>query len=161
MCRVAVSRKADDFTVNGRAARFGVLQFFKNQRYLRLHQSPSPSRFSSNGEGVVSAHHCAGWWRKVYQIPLLLKGITLRHHQQPSPFDNRGEWLPTHNRSPWLPEVQALEVGITRPRRPKNRPVLTAVVRHHLYIGGAGDVIGVLFRQHGGKFAHRTGTAGR
>ena len=32
MCRVAVSRKADDFTVNGRAARFGVLQFFKNQR---------------------------------------------------------------------------------------------------------------------------------
>ncbi|VTN12391.1 Uncharacterised protein [Raoultella terrigena] len=28
----------------------------------------------------------------------------------------------------WLPEVQALEVGITRPRRPKKSPVLTAVV---------------------------------
>ncbi|MNX97221.1 hypothetical protein D3C86_1295770 [compost metagenome] len=33
-------------------------------------------------------------------------------------------------------------------------------VRHHLHVRGAGDVVGVLFGQHGGKFAHRAGTAG-
>ena len=29
---------------------------------------------------------------------------------------------------PWLPEVQALEVGTTRPVKPKNSPILTAAV---------------------------------
>ena len=52
MCRVAVSRKADDFTVNGRAARFGVLQFFKNQRTCAFTNHGEISQ-SATAEAVV------------------------------------------------------------------------------------------------------------
>ena len=34
-------------------------------------------------------------------------------------------------------------------------------VRHHLHVGGAGDVVGVLFGEHRGKLADRPGAAGR
>ena len=34
-------------------------------------------------------------------------------------------------------------------------------MRHHLDVGRAGDVIGMLFRQHGREFADRTGATGR
>ena len=161
MRRVAVGGEADDFTVNRRPSGFGMLQLFqhKGAGAFANHQSVT---------GFIERRRCG--FRLIVTLAgreQRIENSGFRRTQLFSAAGHHDGLIAVTNRLPGIANRLAAGGagaggGNDPPAQAEEQAgVHCGCVRHHLDVGSAGDVIGMLFRQHGGEFADRTGAAGR